>query len=299
MRLRFAVKALAIAASVALGLAWSTVPAGAVSPVSATVCSGHLKGPIAGSVIVPADRGCVLDHGSIGGSVTVGAGGNFGANYASVLGGITLGAADGLTLVNTVVHGSVRFADNGDFYVVQSVITGSMTGSVAAVGTSTGGGQLLNTTVGGRVDLTGSGIEPVALRSDNIGEGSALRKMDPEVSASTFRRYLVLDHPTIRAGTSIGICGSTVQGDLTIHNATGGVIWLGGGGQGFCAPPTPDTVTGALILDENSTTTYLSVIVTGDVVCHGDDPKPVVEPGASTVRIGGARIDDCAGLPAS
>jgi hypothetical protein len=89
---------------------------------------------------------------------------------------------------------------------------------------------------------------------------------------------------------NVQICGSTIIGNLTVHQNSGGPITIGN--PSACAG---NTIGGNLEVHNNtSAVTVSSNKVGGNLDCHNDSPAATGSPGSNTV--GGKSKGECAGL---
>jgi hypothetical protein len=293
--------ALALLASVSAAIVVGADPSGA-APKPFT-CQGDqvLTGDITTSVIVPAGASCHLNFGAIDGAVTVGEGGSFSAFDFTLQGGISVTRGTFLA-TNGIIHGAVDTDRSHSLNLFNTTVTGGVVGTIGADPVADSA-KLLSVHVQGRTSLAGMAITAgtnVVIGNSTLDGGAIVTGVRAQLYRDVIGRYLTLSYLTdlsATAGPSAAsqVCGTTVHGDLAVHDSSG-TVQLGDTIAG-CTPSAGNTVDGSLLLMQNTAKITLAGTVAGQAVCRGNATHP--KPTPMGITVAGARIQQCAGLPSA
>jgi hypothetical protein len=285
--------------------------AGLVAPTAASAASGpvvcgageHLTGVQPGGIDIPADTTCSLANGAADGPVFLHHNASLDTSNATLMDGVTVTFMGQLHLGNTVVHGGVHLDGAFEVNMIDTTVTGSVTGTFEDADFGYADLDASRLTVQGRVDIAGGDglLLAVEMSDSSIGQGARFTEANVDFNSDHVDRYLTLVAPFAYPVAKpddyytlpTEICGTTVNGDLSVHGASFADVRLGTSNTG-CAQIA---VNGSLILDQNANTPIqVSGTITGDAVCKNDTPRPV--PGSTSLHVAGKRIRDCAAFPA-
>ncbi len=232
---------------------------------------------------------------------------------------------DTCRLLRVVVLGDVHVAPGAWAYLVGSQVVGDLhvgrDARATAQGTDVRGGVHLDDALGllttgsvgrsvrGRateVEITGrvAGAVNVAFPSDAVRTGLSVRGATVGGWVNVYGGQNVVLSSQLGRGLTLSwsrrtaVCGTTVQGDVTVRRARrdvqlGDVSRLAPDWPGCSVerPPVRGQHLGDLVLEDNAAAVAVgSTDVAGDLVCRRNDVAPVLTP---DVTVGGNRVGQC------
>lgn len=273
-----------------------SVPAAA----AATTCHDTSAGDIKHGLIVRSGRVCTFS-GTVTGGVIVEPGAALYINNSHVEGQVAVGSGGAFFSGYSHLTDSVHPHHALDVFVYDSIIDGSIVGSMAAGVDNFGTFYLRTSTLHGRIALTQGGpldVNVNTLLSDATVEGGAtFISIGAYVLESTIKQQLTFDGPALADHPS-AVCGSTVQGAVTVRHSAGPA---GVGSGSICEQEQSAltlTVHGSVYVNDNLGRVHVAGSIDGDIICHGNAHHPTEQPTKRLfTTLGGHGLGQCVHYP--